>query len=323
MTETTTVDRTRLGINDRYPFPAYPNGWFRVAYSKDLAKGDVKALKYFGTDLVVFRDEEGTAHVTDAFCGHLGAHLGHGGKVEGCAIRCPFHAWKWDGKTGSLLDVPYAKRLPRADIKAWPTVELNGIVMVWHHAEDKAPTFEIPLVPETEKDAGYTEPSEHYWKIRSRWLDMNENAVDNVHFKYIHGTPGIPESFPEVRDHILEVKNITKMTTPRGPIEAVLVTIDHGPGFQIVRIDGAIKTVRINTATPIDEHYSDVSFTYAVEDKGGNVGAARIKDLLSQFENDLPVWENKAYFKKPRLCDGDGKFGLYRKWMKQFFSCEW
>src|SRR5512145_2144386 len=82
----------------RFPFPAYPNGWFRVAYSHELARAEVRPLFLLGRDLVLFRDEEGVARVLDAHCRHLGAHLGHGGKVEGGGIRCPFHAWRWNGE---------------------------------------------------------------------------------------------------------------------------------------------------------------------------------------------------------------------------------
>ena len=95
----------------RFPFPAYPNGWFRVAYADEIARGQLKGLHYFGQDLVAFRDEEGEAHVLDAHCPHLGAHLAVGGRVEGRGIRCPFHAWLWDGE-GRCLDIPYAKRIP-------------------------------------------------------------------------------------------------------------------------------------------------------------------------------------------------------------------
>ena len=45
----------------RYPFPAYPNGWFRVSYSSDLAPEDVKPLHCFGRELVLFRTEAGEA----------------------------------------------------------------------------------------------------------------------------------------------------------------------------------------------------------------------------------------------------------------------
>ena len=60
-----------------------PRGWFAVAHSDEIAKGEVQKAHYFGQDLVVFRTESGKAGVFDAYCPHLGAHLGVGGKVEG------------------------------------------------------------------------------------------------------------------------------------------------------------------------------------------------------------------------------------------------
>ena len=59
------------------------------------------------------------------------------------------------------------------------------------------------------------------------------------------------------------------------------------------------------------------------ERKARGVGAAIIRDLEKQMNEDIPIWEHKKYFDKPLLCDGDGKFGIYRKWMRQFFSEEW
>ena len=39
-----------------FPFPL-PNGWFTVAYSNEVAPGQVVPLRYFATDLVLFRSE--------------------------------------------------------------------------------------------------------------------------------------------------------------------------------------------------------------------------------------------------------------------------
>jgi hypothetical protein len=62
-------------------FPGYPRGWFVIQFSDELGRGDVKPLRYFGKDLVLFRTESGKPAILDAYCPHLGAHLGHGGKV--------------------------------------------------------------------------------------------------------------------------------------------------------------------------------------------------------------------------------------------------
>ncbi|MBW2403961.1 MAG: Rieske 2Fe-2S domain-containing protein [Deltaproteobacteria bacterium] len=69
----------------RFPIPRYPRGWFQVAYSDELEAGEVQPLKYFGVELVMFRTEDGEVSVLDAFCPHMGAHLGYGGKVDGLA----------------------------------------------------------------------------------------------------------------------------------------------------------------------------------------------------------------------------------------------
>ena len=60
----------------------FPRGWFAVAFSKDLAVGEPKKLRYFGRHLAAYRGEDGAVRVVDAFCPHMGAHLGAGGHVE-------------------------------------------------------------------------------------------------------------------------------------------------------------------------------------------------------------------------------------------------
>ncbi len=41
---------------DRFPMPI-PFGWFFVSYSNELEIGDVKPVRYFGEDLVLYRTE--------------------------------------------------------------------------------------------------------------------------------------------------------------------------------------------------------------------------------------------------------------------------
>ena len=81
----------------RYDLPI-PFGWYAVSLSHELAVGEVKPVEYFNRELVVFRTEGGEAKVLDAYCPHLGAHLGHGGTVKGESIACPFHGWQFNGE---------------------------------------------------------------------------------------------------------------------------------------------------------------------------------------------------------------------------------
>jgi len=126
----------------RYPFPAVPNGWFSVAASDGLAAGDVRPIRYLDRDLVVFRGEDGAARVFDAYCPHLGAHLGVGGTVCGTGLRCPFHAWRFEGD-GRLAEVPDLDEPPRVSAQSFEVCERNGRVFVWHHAQGAGPSYDL------------------------------------------------------------------------------------------------------------------------------------------------------------------------------------
>jgi len=281
----------------------------------------VKTLEILGRELVAFRTQSGQAAITAPHCPHLGAHLGHGGQLEGESIRCPFHHWEF-GAHGGCTKIPYAKRIPpKAKLDVWPVVERNGMLMVWHDADGRGPDFALPELPEL-SDPEWLPLQVEQWRVRGSWLDMNENCVDGAHFVYVHGTDAIPETTAEIQGHVHIATSAFQMESPGGPVDATLVTRDYGPGLQTVHIDGLIPTLMVNTATPVDEEYSDVRFGYTVktgrDPRKAGLAAAIIADLKSQFENDLPIWENKRRWDKPVLCENDGPVATYRKWYSQF-----
>ena len=307
-----------------FPFPPFPNGWFQVAYSNELGAGEVHPLKYFGKDLVLFRTSAGVPRVLDAFCGHVGAHLGYGGRVEGETIRCPFHGWCWDGE-GSCVSVPYAKKVPpAARMRPWPVCERNGMIMVWHHAEGKPQSWDVPEVPEYHSD-DWTDYECRRWKIRTRNQEMAENAVDRAHFRYVHGTMDVPESKAEIDGHVLNVKSVAVMETPRGDVKGMIESVSWGFGFNVIRFTGIVETVNIASATAIDDETIDLRFGFMVRKLGDanatrGVGAALIADIEKQMSEDILIWENKIFLDRPGLCDGDGPIGIFRRWCRQFYS---
>jgi phenylpropionate dioxygenase-like ring-hydroxylating dioxygenase large terminal subunit len=308
----------------QFPFPSYPNGWFQVAYSDELATGAVQPLKYFGRDLVLFRDVEGKAHVLDAHCPHLGAHLGHGGEVVGNSIRCPFHAWCFDG-SGACTEVPYAKRIPaKASLRSWNVNEANGMIHVWFHAAGLPPQWEIPVLPEF-SSTDWTPYQKRRWKIRTRCQEMAENSVDSAHFKYLHKTQNLPNPEADSDGPKFHMRSSTVMTTKQGEVEGFVESNLLGFGFVTTRFTGLVETLLVSSTTTIDEEYVDVRFSFTVKDIGHagmtkKIGAAFIAEIERQLGQDIPIWENKVYFDRPLLCDGDGPIGLFRRWVKQFYT---
>jgi len=309
-------------VSGAAPFPM-PDGWFQVLYADELAAGDVVRLHYFDRELVAFRGEDGVAHVLDAHCPHLGAHLGVGGRVVGNRLRCPFHAWEWDGE-GRCVHVPYAKRIPaKARIGAWRVVERNGLVMVHFDKRGREPSFEIPEVPEFRSDA-WTD----YWRkdfvVKSCAQELAENTVDPAHFKYVHGTAELPSAEAWTEGPCLRVR----MAYPIGQGEHVqhgdIDITTWGFGFGVTRFTGIVDTTVVVTGTPIDAGTTHNRLSFLVkkretEEATEGLGRAFIGEITRQFAEDMPIWENKVHWEQPVLCDGDGPIATLRQWARQWY----
>jgi len=323
-------------MGTRYSLPI-PFGWYGVAFSADLKPGDVKPLHYFGRELVVFRTESGEARVLDAYCPHLGAHLGHGGKVHGESLACPFHGWQFNGE-GRCTAVPYAKNMPpkvagdKQAVYAYPTVERNQVIWAWYHPERIEPTFEVEAIPEFASDE-WT-PIEHIdWTIGTTIQESGENAVDAAHFIYVHGAVEMPAGTTTHDRH--KRTSVYDMKVPAlkddGTIDmsgalrdSHLVAVSNGPGQTYQRFTGALETMMMGLVTPIDQDHIHLHFVFTQPkslSEGQQLLAFGVKaELKNQVENDMPIWEHKIYLDSPTLCDGDGPIHQYRKWFRQFYA---
>jgi len=305
----------------RFPFPI-PTGWFAVAWSDELGPGDIRSLRYFARDLVLFRGQDGAAHVLDAFCAHLGAHLG-GGRVDGDALVCPFHAWRWDGE-GRCTAIPYAKKIPaKARMRSWPVVEQSGAIFVWHDAAGGAPSFALPPHPEL-ADPDWLAVERHEFTIATCIQEIAENAHDPAHFSAVHGVPALPENEARFDGPRQVSENRGKFTTPRGPVETSIRGTSHGLGVGHLRTRGLADMAQLLLQTPIDAEHVHVRWQFAVpkkEDGGPSpVGVAFAREFVRQFRQDIPIWEAKRFLARPLLCEGDGKIASFRRWAEQFYE---
>jgi phenylpropionate dioxygenase-like ring-hydroxylating dioxygenase large terminal subunit len=80
----------------RTDLPPYPNGWFVFGFSDELRPEALLSRQFMGQRVVVFRTRSGKVVASEAYCPHLGAHFGSGGRVEGELLRCPFHGFSFD-----------------------------------------------------------------------------------------------------------------------------------------------------------------------------------------------------------------------------------
>lgn len=300
-----------------------PRGWFAVARGIDVEAGAVERVHYFARDLVVFRTESGEAAVFEAFCPHLGAHFGHGGKVDGETLRCPFHGWGF-ATSGACTDIPYAKRIP-PDVRATrlEAVERNGFIFVWWDPTGRAPWYEIPEVAEAQSDE-WTDPDWYEWTIRAHGQELAENGVDQAHFRFVHGTLAVPMTEATEEGAYRRAYSPIEMKTPRGDVSGGIDAQMAGMGFATTRFTGIAETLELATTTPIDEGRVHVRYAFIQpkvdgKDPVGGAAPAIIRDIVKQMNEDIPIWENKAYLPRPALCDGDGPIADFRRWCELFY----
>jgi len=314
----------------RFPF-GIPNSWFMLLYSNELAAGEVKPLHYLNRELVAFRDASGAARVFDAHCPHLGAHLGHGGKVVGDTLQCPFHGWRFDG-SGRCVQVPYADKVPaRAAVKSWPVCERNGAIFVWHHDQGAAPDFEVPLIPQY-GDPEWTSQWQRYdWVVKTAPQEIMENAIDWPHFHQVHLM-----DMPDQRSHKFDGKmffwNVgTKKRVQTMGVEDTfyMEAQNWGLGYMFLSYSGMFATALHTGLTPIDAETTH--FRTAIigrkdgrsEEETVQLLRAYMDDQSLAIEQDFAIWQTKKFRPRPLLCDGDGPIGEYRRWARQFYTRDW
>jgi nitrite reductase/ring-hydroxylating ferredoxin subunit len=323
----------------RYPFPSLPTGWFAVAASSELATGQVVPCSFMDEELVLFRARDGQAHVLDAYCPHLGAHLGHCGSVEGDTIRCNFHGFCFDG-AGDCVKIAYGTRPPpKARLRPWPVVERNGFILVYHDARGavhEAPAWEIP---ELEAE-GWSEPVVHRFQLRGHPQETSENSVDIGHFSSVHGYRSVEIlKAPSVDGPYLNAKYGMKRFV--GVLDRLGIEVlshfevhVHGLGYSLVDLrlpDFGINLRHFVLATPTQSEMIDLRLAVSVEEPRFVPSApvrrwmARLlaRGVMSMYKRDVgqdfDIWNHKAYVEQPALALGDGPIPLYRKWAKQFY----
>jgi 3-ketosteroid 9alpha-monooxygenase subunit A len=322
----------RMSAVARHP---YPNSWYQVLRSDELPPGSVRPLRYFNRDLVAFRGEDGVANVLDAHCPHLGAHLGKDGKVIGNSLRCPFHAWRFDGH-GRCIHIPYDAAIPKqAQIRSWPVQERNGGVLVYYHAEGRAPDFEIPEVPEMESRA-WTWPRIYDFPIHAPLHEVNETLVDTGHFHGAHGFARATASTITMDGSRLRaIYDVEGSLLPSDRFPRVNLSIPSemeiqliGAGYQIDRVKTSfLELVVVSMKTPIDERCCRSWVAFGVKKTGifpldALIGLLLPARGMAETRKEITIWNNKQYLQDPVLCTNDGPIMEFRRWHEGLYSVE-
>nr|XP_039268745.1 cholesterol 7-desaturase nvd-like [Styela clava] len=327
--------------------PVYPNGWFRIMDSRFLKKGEVKQVTAMGENLIAFRGKSGNVSVMDAYCTHMGANLGVGGRVSGDCIQCPFHGWKFNME-GKCVEVPYSDKLPKnGDMKTWHSREMNGNIYIWYHCDGTDPEWEMPSVPQVDKQQyAYAGRIEHH--INTHIQDIPENGYDEPHLNYLHQPlvlAGVNlathfDSKFNLAGNIMETDYSTMLQT--GEKHVAKISLLHvfevfsrwrmvyvnfqiyqiGPGVVHLHVTTPVgKIVIIQNITPVEP--MDQILTHALFKPWyipNIIAKAVLWGLTVQVDRDLMVWNNRRILAKPLFLKEEKVQKTFRRWYKQFYT---
>ncbi|MFT4519680.1 MAG: nitrite reductase/ring-hydroxylating ferredoxin subunit [Halioglobus sp.] len=309
----------------RYPFSPFPSGWFAIGSCEGIHEGQIENLSYFGRELIAFRDAEKQIRVLNAYCAHLGAHLGIGGTLEEGHVVCPFHGWRYDGR-GQCVDIPYSDHIPpRGKLHAYPVMEWAGLLLVYFSENDTPPSWtpDLPLFDPLE----WTVYASNRWTVRVHIQEIGENGLDMPHFKTVHSAE-VPQMTRA--EGIDQTFFISVRPTADSAQAQYLDGIDRtlwGLGISVNSFEGAVPSRVVITRTPIDEQLSEITLVFIPKTQGdaqstAAFGQALMEHISKEIEQDVPIWENKAYSEHPALTTGDGPIAAWRHWCEQFYIKE-
>ncbi|MEZ5709836.1 MAG: Rieske 2Fe-2S domain-containing protein [Blastomonas sp.] len=312
----------------------FPRGWFMIAEASELDAGPL-ALRFFGKSFALYRGESGRLVCLDGHCKHMGAHLtasrtasiaAHGEQIEGDAIRCPYHGWRYRAD-GVVDDIPgFAGPCPKsAKIESHIVREVMGAVMMWHDPEGGEPHYDPPFLAEWDAPNWVNGSYDHLGMLPVHPQEVLDNMADANHLGPTHGSP--TEYFEnEFAEHVY----IQRQGGFRREYDAWLTTYTWytGPGLLLSRqAIGDFRGIEFIFHTPVDDGSVKVwhnNLMLVGTDTPGpeEIAAAKAmqQEVLDAFSQDFEIWFSKEPAIRIMGVPTERNFELGRSWYRQFYN---
>lgn len=292
-------------------------GWQQLIFERDAGES-LTPVDLDARRLVVMRGE-GSLRVFDADCPHRGAHLGHGGRIDGDAIICPFHAKRirLGSEDGGALCVREHRSLGYGGmlfVLLDETREHGLRLLLEQLGSDHVfvPGFELA--------------------VRAPAQLVIENAFDDAHFRPVHQVGNDPrfEVLPSEHGELAIGGSFAVPPSPwqrsetDGLVEAPFVARAFSPNLVISHLGGSHPYWIITSATATDARASMVRLSLAVpRDRNGDAPDTELcRYLLLQSRagilKDAQIWEHLDLEAPQQLDERDATVAAFRDFCAGF-----
>ena len=333
------------GHNTSVPPSPFPDGWYFVAHRNALTNRSPIEKTWLGRDIVAWCDDNGEVCVADAYCPHMGSHLGPtaGGTVRDGCLVCPFHGFAYDA-TGRCVAAPAAPPPKTARLDVLDTCEINGLVFAWWSRHRRPPFFNLPVG--TLGQEGWSRMDLWSTRLATHPEYTTENSVDLAHLTHIHGYFDVRKRGPVTVDgaHLVsrfDFKRERKVLGVRFRFDIAAVAHLYGLGYSFVDITERSIGIRSRLwvfATPIDGTDMELVLVSQTEEQrrprraglGLSILPRRMRAALvnrivlageaRDVRQDIDIWARKCYRAQPSLSRADGEIMTFRRFCRQFYA---
>ena len=319
----------------------FPDGWYVIASSPQLGPEQLLQKQWMGQQIVAWRNRDGAVCVADAYCPHLGSHLGpqSGGVVRDGNLVCPFHGFAFD-VTGRCAAIPDAPPPRKAHLRTFPVQEANDFIFAYWHHQDRTPPWRVPAFsPPSGNSRSLTKR-----RLRAHPQATTENSVDFGHLSHLHGYSDLKQLAPTIIDgpFLTAFYSFTRHMLTRG-LRALQFSIEIkisvcGLGVSVVDINNptGLKIRQWVLATPVDGDQIDLWLAVDLMEPlqrsrfrllpGRFISsiAARISlhELVLDVMKDAQIWAHQRYELHPVLSKGDHDIYRFRRYSEQFYPAQ-
>ncbi|GAA4971201.1 Rieske 2Fe-2S domain-containing protein [Pseudonocardia tropica] len=268
-------------------------GWCLLAFESELR--DTLTPSTAGNIRVVIVRHAGEVRVVDGDCPHRGAHLAHG-RLERDRIVCPFHGHRIGlGDTG---DEPGSCRFR---VREYPTLVVGGMVFA-RFGTGHEHGLEAYL---TELDhthyviTGFTMPV----RAGAHWV--TENALDDAHFRQVHGIgtrPGLdvttgPDGELVATGFFALPRAAGAGRSGDGPVRVSYEARVYSPWLVVSALGGSRPYIIVTGATPLPDGTCTVRLAlvappHADATPDGEWCREILRNSRDGLERDRAVWEH-------------------------------
>ena len=162
------------------------NCWYVAGWSKDYGR-ELKAEKYLGENIVIYRKQDGTPAALEDACPHRKLPLSKGTLSED-SIICGYHGLTFNDK-GQCSHSPTQRGMTprRAVVKSYPIVDKYRLLWIWMGNPELADPDKIFPIDNYESPKwGSTDGG--VMDIKCNYLWVCDNLLDPSHVAWVHVT---------------------------------------------------------------------------------------------------------------------------------------